>query len=417
MSNTIIRVENLGKKYTLGQTTSGFGNDLFFGSLKKSISSAFRSKQPKEEFWAVKDISFEINKGDRVAIIGRNGAGKSTLLKMLSRIVSPTKGKIEYDGKMASLLEVGTGFHGDLTGRENIYLNGSILGMSRREVDARFDEIVAFSEIEKFLDTPVKRYSSGMYVRLAFSVAAHLEPDILVVDEVLAVGDSAFQKKCLGKMQDVSAQEGRTILFVSHNLPSLTNLCNKGMVLKDGTLYQSVSPIQEAIKCYTDLAEKMELSDLSNRTDRIGEGKIKISGFDILDELGKKINVCISGKSLQFAIHYRVQNDKPLNNVMVSISINGADGAFYSLLGNEYSGTPFHNLQGKGTVHCKIPKWPLTSGRYSLNIAISQNGIMQDWVKDAVFIDSEDGDFYSTGRLVPGTHRCVLIEHNWHSNT
>jgi lipopolysaccharide transport system ATP-binding protein len=234
----IIQVEGLSKQYILNKNTAEKSDTLYgniLGSVK-GLKNLGRKKQT-EEFWALQDISFEVERGDRVGVIGRNGAGKSTLLKILSRITPPTAGRIEYTGRMASLLEVGTGFHGDLSGRENIYLNGSILGMSKQEIDKKFDEIVAFSEVEKFLDTPVKRYSSGMYVRLAFAVAAHLEPEILIVDEVLAVGDAAFQKKCLGKMNEVSKGEGRTILFVSHNMQAIQKLCNKGLYLNKGKMH------------------------------------------------------------------------------------------------------------------------------------------------------------------------------------
>ena len=236
MSNTAIRVEGLGKKYNLNHLSNKGKDDLLMDSLKNFGKRLFSKAPEKEEFWALRDVSFDIRQGDRVGIIGRNGAGKSTLLKMLSRIVAPTTGRIEYEGRMASLLEVGTGFHGDLTGRENIYLNGSILGMRKKEIDARFDEIVAFSEVERFLDTPVKRYSSGMYVRLAFAVAAHLQSEILIVDEVLAVGDAAFQKKCLGKMDQISKEGGRTILFVSHSMDAVQKLCNTGILLNKGQL-------------------------------------------------------------------------------------------------------------------------------------------------------------------------------------
>jgi lipopolysaccharide transport system ATP-binding protein len=236
-SNTVIKVEGLSKQYLLNK--SGIAkSDTLYGSFLNSVKNlkTIAGKKQLEEFWALNNVSFEIEKGDRVGIIGRNGAGKSTLLKILSRITPPTKGRIEYTGRMAALLEVGTGFHGDLSGRENIYLNGSILGMHKHEVDKKFDEIVAFSEIEKFIDTPVKRYSSGMYVRLAFAVAAHLEPEILIVDEVLAVGDAAFQEKCLGKMNEVSKNEGRTIIFVSHQMAVLSSLCNKSILLEKGKL-------------------------------------------------------------------------------------------------------------------------------------------------------------------------------------
>jgi lipopolysaccharide transport system ATP-binding protein len=244
MSETVICVKNLGKKYIIGHQMQGE-----YATLRDKLTNGVKSlgrklfsfsnnnlNHSREEFWALKDVSFEIKQGDRVGIIGRNGAGKSTLLKILSRITEPTMGEVVINGRVASLLEVGTGFHPELTGRENIYLNGAILGMSKVEITKKFDEIVAFSEVEKFLDTPVKRYSSGMYVRLAFAVAAHLEPEILIVDEVLAVGDIQFQKKCLGKMQDVSKNQGRTVLFVSHNMEAIQRLCSQCLMLEGGQL-------------------------------------------------------------------------------------------------------------------------------------------------------------------------------------
>ncbi len=241
MSDTIIKVENLSKRFIIShQSRERYVSlrDTVAGRIKNIFSSNSNpeTRTSKEEFWALKDLNFEIKRGDRVGIIGRNGAGKSTLLKLLSQITEPTKGRIDIDGRIASLLEVGTGFHPELTGRENVFLNGAILGMSRSEIRKKFDEIVAFAEVEQFLDTPVKRYSSGMYVRLAFAVAAHLEPEILIIDEVLAVGDAKFQKKCLGKMESVSKNDGRTILFVSHNIGVLTSLCNQGILLHKGSL-------------------------------------------------------------------------------------------------------------------------------------------------------------------------------------
>ncbi len=259
MNNIAIKVENLGKKYLIKhekQESYKTFQDVLLDSGKKIITAlnpfdrnALKTDETTEEFWALDDVNFTINKGDKVGIIGRNGAGKSTLLKVLSRITEPTTGKIHINGRIASLLEVGTGFHPELTGRENIYLNGAILGMSRKEIRSKFDEIVAFAEVDKFLDTPVKRYSSGMYVRLAFSVAAHLEPEILVVDEVLAVGDVAFQKKCLGKMNDV-ASDGRTILFVSHNMAAIENLCNKGILVNQGQIEYQSDNIRDVVSQY-----------------------------------------------------------------------------------------------------------------------------------------------------------------------
>lgn len=277
MSETIIQVENLGKKYIIGhqkqQHYSSFRDVLSDGAKsihKKLFSSLIKTNDDPshEEFWALKDVSFEIKQGDRVGIIGRNGAGKSTLLKILSRITEPTQGRVKIKGRVASLLEVGTGFHGDLTGRENIYLNGAILGMSREEIKRKFDEIVAFAEVEKFLDTPVKRYSSGMYVRLAFAVAAHLEPEILVVDEVLAVGDIEFQKKCLGKMQDVG-KEGRTVIFVSHQMSAIEQLCTHGLLLNKGSVVGYSDNIHTTINKYLHkLADDTEHTEWANKTGR-----------------------------------------------------------------------------------------------------------------------------------------------------
>src|ERR1700756_2603635 len=250
--SAIIKVENLGKKYRLRhqkQETYSTLRDTIVNGAKNMFSFNKADKPSIEEFWALKNVNFEINQGDRIGIIGRNGAGKSTLLKILSRVVHPTTGRLTIEGKMASLLEVGTGFHPELSGRENIYLNGVILGMTRKEIQKKFDEIVAFSEIDKFLDTPVKRYSSGMFVRLAFSVAVHMEPDILIVDEVLAVGDANFQKKSAAKMESISKDEGRTILFVSHNMPAMEKLCPTSIYLENGSV-KRIGNTEEVVNEY-----------------------------------------------------------------------------------------------------------------------------------------------------------------------
>jgi lipopolysaccharide transport system ATP-binding protein len=272
MSDSIIKVDNLSKSYLIGHETQGYValRDIVANNTKnfaKRLKYAFSGKQllgthHVEEFWALKDVSFEIKQGEAVGIIGRNGAGKSTLLKLLSRITEPTKGRIELNGRIASLLEVGTGFHPELTGRENIFLNGAILGMSRAEIKSKFDEIVDFSGVEKFLDTPVKRYSSGMYVRLAFAVAAHLEPEILVVDEVLAVGDAEFQKKCLGKMDDVT-KTGRTVIFVSHQMGTIAQLCNRSILLDKGNLI-TFGSTANVINHYLQNTEQIEKVEREN---------------------------------------------------------------------------------------------------------------------------------------------------------
>jgi len=325
MSEVVIKVENISKKYKIVHNQKSTSDSLV-GALGVGVKNIFTSKKNNtttEEFWALQNISFEINKGDRVGIIGRNGAGKSTLLKIISRIVKPTTGKIEYEGRMASLLEVGTGFHGDLSGRENIYLNGSILGMSKSEIDARFDEIVAFSEVEQFLDTPVKRYSSGMFVRLAFAVAAHLEPEILIVDEVLAVGDSTFQKKCLGKMEEVSTNQGKTILFVSHNLETVLRLCNKGILLEKGQI-KAIGSMNEVAKAYLDTGTGLKSKRLWDKDDKNNPGgnlikllRIEIHDinfknseiFDITQPIGVTMEYEVIAEGLIFTHSYNFYND------------------------------------------------------------------------------------------------------------
>jgi lipopolysaccharide transport system ATP-binding protein len=294
MSDTVVRVENLSKKYIIGHQ-----RQERYTTLRDSISNGAKgllkpfqrgksqgADPSSEEFWALKDVSFEIKQGDRVGIIGRNGAGKSTLLKILSRITEPTNGSIRIKGRVASLLEVGTGFHPELTGRENVYLNGAILGMGKIEIQRKFDEIVAFAEVAKFLDTPVKRYSSGMYVRLAFAVAAHLEPEILIVDEVLAVGDAQFQKKCLGKMEDVG-KEGRTVLFVSHNMSAIQSLCDRCIVLQSGKLIaddKSAAAVQIYLQD-TKISNSFNRSINNSEKPRIVSGKLKSINTSLIPQI------------------------------------------------------------------------------------------------------------------------------------
>jgi lipopolysaccharide transport system ATP-binding protein len=289
MSNPVIQVEGLSKSYLLRhehQERYIALRDVITNNVRGFFKNVFSQNtninKDLEEFWALQDVSFEIQQGDRVGVIGRNGAGKSTLLKILSRITEPTKGEVSIKGRVASLLEVGTGFHPELTGRENVFLNGAILGMSRTEIKSKFDEIVAFAEVEKFLDTPVKRYSSGMYVRLAFAVAAHLEPEILIVDEVLAVGDAQFQKKCLGKMEDVSKNEGRTVLFVSHSMPTITSLCNKGILLEKGKTKYIGSTSEAVMQYYNSGVASPTYITYKDQTQRPGDNYVKLLAAGIL---------------------------------------------------------------------------------------------------------------------------------------
>jgi lipopolysaccharide transport system ATP-binding protein len=333
MSDTVIRVENLAKKYILGHqkqerytalrdvmanSAKSFGRKVLKPLGKKNADPAV------EEFWALKDVSFEIKQGDRVGFIGRNGAGKSTLLKILSRITEPTCGRISINGRVASLLEVGTGFHPELTGRENIYLNGSILGMSKVEINKKFDEIVAFAEVEKFLDTPVKRYSSGMYVRLAFAVAAHLEPEILIVDEVLAVGDAQFQKKCLGKMEEVG-KEGRTVLFVSHNMGTITQLCTKAIHLKSGEIIHKGDANSVVSKYLMDgNVNKSRVNLVRNEEAIKSNKKLFFKKLTILENTGVESSELDVRYPFYLDLEYEVT--KPLSNVELSVRIYTNDG-------------------------------------------------------------------------------------------
>jgi lipopolysaccharide transport system ATP-binding protein len=332
-------------------------------------------------------------------------------LKYLAALLHLPKGRITIHGRIASLLEVGTGFHPELTGRENIFLNGAILGMHKSEIKNKFDEIVAFSEVERFLDTPVKRYSSGMYVRLAFAVAAHLEPEILIVDEVLAVGDAEFQKKCIGKMRDVSGN-GRTILFVSHNLPSLTSLCNKGLVLHQGEVNLPMTTIQDAVSHYTKIAQHLAQSDISQRTDRKGEGGIRFTAFSLLDAQNQPIDICVCGQTVTFKLDYICHQFEP-KQIAAAIGIYGLDGQLFTVFANEYANGNFVTAPQTGSIYCTVEKFPLTSGKYALNLIVYCNGILHDWVQQAAMLHVDDGDFYGTGKTVASTHRCVLVEQSW----
>ncbi|MBO1066294.1 MULTISPECIES: ABC transporter ATP-binding protein [Nostocales] len=419
MSDTVIRVENLGKKYIIGhqqQERYTALRDVITNKVK-SLSSLINSQAKKEnpafeEFWALKDVSFEIKQGDRVGIIGRNGAGKSTLLKILSRITEPTTGSIKIKGRVASLLEVGTGFHPELTGRENIFLNGAILGMGKEEIKRKFDEIVAFAEVEKFLDTPVKRYSSGMYVRLAFAVAAHLEPEILIVDEVLAVGDAQFQKKCLGKMEDVAGKEGKTVLFVSHNMAAISSLCSKALVLKTGIVEFPLGTVNNAINKYLMQVNQISKPNLSERKDRRGEGKIRIMRLGFFDAQGNELNYLVSGQSVEFRIFYESQ-EETLKKVHAGISISSVNGTLITFLSNQIAAQVFETISKKGFISCIIKKLPLGSGNYIINLLIRENNIIQDWIQEAICLTVEDGDFYGTGRIPPSSHSGIFIEQEW----
>jgi lipopolysaccharide transport system ATP-binding protein len=382
MSN-VITAENLGKKYSLQhqqrEQYTALRDVLAHGvrNLSKRIFSPFTPyRSPltaSEDFWALKDVSFEVKQGDRIGIIGRNGAGKSTLLKILSRITEPTTGSVRIKGRVASLLEVGTGFHPELTGRENIYLNGAILGMGRAEIKKKFDEIVDFAEIEKFLDTPVKRYSSGMYVRLAFAVAAHLEPEILIVDEVLAVGDAQFQKKCLGKMEDVG-MEGRTVLFVSHNMAAVNQLCHMGLWLEEGII-KCVAHIGHVVEEYMTSGMLLEGSKIwENSTLAPGNDRIRLRAVRTRNRLGEDSAMLEMEHPFTVEIEYEILT--PQAGMRTGFWVYTLEGVLVFVAGDNEDMT-WQGTKRKEGIYiscCTIPGMLLNSGHFSISVAADIQG-------------------------------------------
>jgi lipopolysaccharide transport system ATP-binding protein len=423
MSETVIKVQNLSKQYRIGNKEGykTFRETLVdaakapFQKISTLINrqSAIRSPQ-SETIWALKDVSFEVKQGEVVGIIGRNGTGKSTLLKILSKITEPTEGRVELRGRVGSLLEVGTGFHPELTGHENIYLYGAILGMDRWEVTRKFNEIVAFSELEKFIDTPVKRYSSGMYMRLAFAVAAHLEPEILLVDEVLAVGDVAFQRKCLGKMGNVS-KEGRTVLFVSHNMAAIENLCEKAILLNSGNVIRQGDP-KQVINFYleTVLPFTIEGALLAERNDRSGNGRIRLTSFHIEDARGNKLASARSGMDMVFVFGFQCRDGETIRNVDIGFSIHSSIEQGLFVLYSSYVGKIFKTVPRDGEFRCFISKLPLSAGHYRVGARVTVGGDEADWPRNGVgYLEVEMGDFYGTGSKGFDGATPILVNGNW----
>ncbi len=414
MRAPVIQIHNLSKQYRIGSAEKRFtrlGDQLIY-ALKSPLRRAKRLLKPDNHpdseatIWALKDISLEVQPGEVVGIIGRNGAGKSTLLKVLSQITDPTSGSATIYGRVGSLLEVGTGFHPELTGRENTYLNGAILGMKKTEIDKKFDEIVAFAEIERFLDTPVKHYSSGMYVRLAFAVAAHLEPEILLVDEVLAVGDVAFQRKCLGKMSSV-AGEGRTILFVSHNMGIMQKLCHRGILLRNGSLVADTS-MAEAADIYLRTLESAESQPIAERTDRGGRGLVRLLAVDINNQNGSASGLR-TGQPARFVFHisgtmpaiscvFTLFNQLGQRITAFKSDAPGPDDQYDPSIGHQFV--------------CDVDQLLLVAGRYRMDVLIRGGGERQDHVQAAAVFDVQEG--LLNGRVVkPFQEISVSMPHRW----
>jgi lipopolysaccharide transport system ATP-binding protein len=420
VSDVAISIENVSKYYRLGN----IGNRTLYQDLNRWWARVRGHPDPlmrvgdpghdslgKEGLWALRDVSLEIKSGDVLGIIGHNGAGKSTLLKVLSRVTGPTSGQIRVRGRIASLLEVGTGFHPDLTGRENIYLNGAILGMTKSEIRRKFDEIVDFADMEKFIDTPVKRYSSGMYVRLAFAVAAHLEPEILVVDEVLAVGDMAFQEKCIGKMSQVS-REGRTVLFVSHNLQSIWSLCRSAIWMDRGKV-KVAGNVGDVIGMYRDdmakRSEEVSFADVK----RAGTGRVKITELRLEDENGKRVDSISSGGALLITVAYQADESARLDELLIYLVVSNDRHARLFTLSNDFLGKRFNNLPRKGQLLCTIPHVPLIPGNYGIVVSAMLGKETADKFSSPLGLSVHEGDFFNSNRMPSRSLGDVLVHQTW----
>lgn len=418
--DVMIRAEGLSKRYRLGSGVAAgdqrtlreaitAGGTKLAGTLtRRGTHSA--NTDPPGSFWALQDVSFEVGRGEVVGVIGRNGAGKSTLLKVLSRITDPTRGRGLIRGRVGSLLEVGTGFHPELSGRENIYLNGAILGMTRKEIRARFSEIVEFSGVERFLDTPVKRYSSGMYVRLAFSVAAHLEPEVLLVDEVLAVGDAEFQRRCLGRMREVSGRGGRTVIFVSHNMDSVLSLCSRVLVLEGGRTDGCV-PAEEGVRRYLAGAEHDSAVALIDRPRTVltGDGP-RFANLTITGD-GATPGVARCGEAIRFDVELvRISG---LEHGECGIVITNEQGQRVAMLHSEYHAGLTISGRTTARVQCTVPNLALVPGRYHVDLGLGNHNRMIEYVERAGRFDVMFGDVFGTGKLPDSRQGHVLMPSEW----
>lgn len=414
MSDIILKAENISKQYRLGLIGTGtLSHDLnrFWYRVRGKDDPYLtvgavnnRSAKATEEYvWALKDINFEVKRGEVLGIIGKNGAGKSTLLKILSRVTSPTTGEIKTKGRIASLLEVGTGFHPEMTGRENIYLNGAILGMTKKEIHSKEDEIINFSGCQRYIDTPVKRYSSGMRVRLAFAVAAHLEPDILVIDEVLAVGDAEFQKKAIGKMQDISKTDGRTVLFVSHNMAAVRSLCTRAIVLENGkTVFEG--EVHECVSSYLELSKTKMKKKIDDRIDRIGNGEARLINVEILNK------GVLTGEPFEIEISYKNLSSFKITEFGFSIWKND-ETKIISISSTFKNDIIIDEKRGK--VRCEIMSLPLVKGNYILNAFVSTENGLADYIERILCFTVEEYDYFKTGKIVNPEWGTIVVDHNW----
>lgn len=410
MNKPIIEINHLSKKYKKGEYLRYYS---FRETLTRVISCPFVKNRNKHNgsFWALKDVNFSVKEGEVLGVIGPNGAGKSTLLKILSRITYPTEGNVIMRGRVGSLLEVGTGFHQELTGRENIFLNGSILGMRQSEIKKKFDEIVDFSGVSKFINMPIKHYSSGMYMRLAFAVAAHLDPEILLIDEVLAVGDASFQKKCISKMEEISKSEGRTILFVSHNMSAISILCKRSILLNKGCVeYDGLTA--KAIDRYL-INTKSYYRNLNKRIDRSGNGALRLKNINLRDLRGKSITHVKINEPFSVMIQIFIKNRAGLKNINIVLQIIDESGNIICSLSNENTGTSL-TVQKNNEIYCFVSEGlNIFPGRYYINFFASVSGIKADKLDRVCEFEIAPSDFYGTGILPESKSGILLVKNNW----
>jgi lipopolysaccharide transport system ATP-binding protein len=408
----VLRLENVSKAYRLGV----FNRRVFFADWRRKLTGHTEEVNPADPdvFWALRDVSLEVAQGEVVGLVGRNGAGKSTLLRIVSQITAPTEGCIRIRGRVASLLEVGTGFHPELTGRDNIFINGAILGMTRREITSKFDEIVDFAGIETFIDTPVKRYSVGMRVRLAFAIAAQLETEILILDEVLAVGDAAFQQKCLGKIGTIS-QTGRTVLFVSHSAAAIEALCTRGIVLHEGrNVFDGTQT--DAIEHYASL-RIAGTTDLAQRRDRSGSGEVRVRSIELRDATGQPLAVARSGKTVEIALHFERAQPVGTPSLAAEIRVTTHLGAPVFFHATWLEGLDFSELPERGILAVTLEQLPLPPGHYQIGYRLSTGGHRRsesiDAIEDAADLHVEAGDFFGTGKMPPQKTGVCLVRGHW----
>jgi lipopolysaccharide transport system ATP-binding protein len=405
-----IRCHGISKQYVLGTRVAG---RTLRDAVAATVARPLRRRRVRSaddgRLWALRDVSLDVAEGDLLALIGRNGAGKSTLLKILARITEPTSGHARIRGRLGSLLEVGTGFHGELTGRENVYLNGAILGMRRREIDRRFDEIVDFAEVERFLDTPLKRYSSGMTVRLAFAVAAHLEPEILLVDEVLAVGDAGFQRKCIGKMSAV-ANEGRTVVFVSHNMAIIQALCKRGVLLDRGAVAVD-APVEEAVSAYLRTVESDAAAELGERDDRSGWNEVWLTRVEVHGDAGTDRLATGRPARFVFAIDRAAGFERARLSCRFTI-VNQLGHPVATFASDDLAPADMEGATHDAEFMCDVDALPLVPGRYRIDVEVHGRAYLQDAVEGATFFDVEQGVL--GGRPVSGEGRGdIVVDHRW----